>query len=81
MNNLKLYSEVSVNLDLPSKEETLLFSAFDIERNRLFFATSANGIYTTRLSSFQVSSLLLRFSFSDTLYICLSVLISSLLLK
>ncbi|KAI9157236.1 hypothetical protein LWI28_018937 [Acer negundo] len=54
MNNLKLYSEVSLNLDLlASKQETLLFSALDIERNRLFFASSDNNIYTTHLSSFQ----------------------------
>ncbi|XP_031270425.1 elongator complex protein 1-like isoform X1 [Pistacia vera] len=53
MKNLKLYSEVSLNLELPPKEETLLFSALDIERNRLFFASSANNIYTVQLSSFQ----------------------------
>ncbi|KAE7996819.1 hypothetical protein FH972_001508 [Carpinus fangiana] len=57
MNNLKLYSELSSKLELNSKEEgqeeILLLSAFDIERSRLFFASSANRIYTTHLSSFQ----------------------------
>ncbi|KAG6734750.1 hypothetical protein I3842_01G285800 [Carya illinoinensis] len=54
MNNLKLYSELSSKLELESKEEdeSVLFSAFDIERSRLFFASSANRIYTTHLSSF-----------------------------
>jgi elongator complex protein 1 len=58
MKNLKLYSELSSKLELNSKEEgqeeILLLSAFDIERSRLFFASSANRIYTTHLSSFQV---------------------------
>ncbi|KAM1470769.1 hypothetical protein ACFX1Q_041259 [Malus domestica] len=53
MNNLKLYSEVSLNLHLQSEEELILFSAFDIEQNRLFFASSANNIYATHLSSIQ----------------------------
>ncbi|KAL5569131.1 hypothetical protein UlMin_025706 [Ulmus minor] len=53
MNNLKLFSEVSLNIDLQSKDETLLFSAFDVERNRFFFASSDNFIYTAQLSSFQ----------------------------
>lgn len=56
MNNLKLCSEVPLNLELQSKDETLLFSASDIEQNRLFFASSANNIYSAPLSSFQVSS-------------------------
>lgn len=53
MNNLKLYSEASSNLELQSKEEVLVLSAFDLERNRLFFASSANFIYTTTLPSSQ----------------------------
>lgn len=53
MKNLKLYGEISQNLELQSPQEVLLFSAFDIERNRLFFASSANIIYTAHLSSFQ----------------------------
>lgn len=65
MNNLKLYLEVSLKLQLQSQEETLLFQAFDIERNRLFFASSANSIYTTQLSSFQVSSVLLVYATFD----------------
>ncbi|KAF4351235.1 hypothetical protein G4B88_019337 [Cannabis sativa] len=54
MNNLKLYSEVSLCLELHSNEgEIITFSAFDVERNRLFFASSTNSIYATHLSSFQ----------------------------
>ncbi|KAJ6983195.1 elongator complex protein 1-like isoform X1 [Populus alba x Populus x berolinensis] len=53
MKNLKLYREISQNLELQSPQEVLVFSAFDIERNRLFFASSANIIYTAHLSSFQ----------------------------
>ncbi|KAJ6429104.1 hypothetical protein OIU84_020695 [Salix udensis] len=53
MKNLKLYSEISQNLELQSQQEVLLFSAFDFERNRLFFASSNNFIYTADLSSFQ----------------------------
>ncbi|XP_010260096.1 PREDICTED: elongator complex protein 1 [Nelumbo nucifera] len=49
MKNLKLYSELTFDLQLQSTEEVLLFSAFDIERNRLFFASSANVIYTTQI--------------------------------
>lgn len=53
MKNLKLHSEISQNLELQSQQEVLLFSAFDFERNRLFFASSNNFIYTADLSSFQ----------------------------
>ncbi|XP_020585406.1 elongator complex protein 1 [Phalaenopsis equestris] len=53
MKNLKLYSFPSFDLDLQSEEETLLLSAFDIERNRLFFASSANIIYAFELPSSQ----------------------------
>lgn len=56
MNNLKLCAEVPLNLELQSKDEILLFSALDIEQNRLFFASSANNIYSAEISSFQVSS-------------------------
>lgn len=53
MNNLKLSSEVSLKLELNlGEEETVHLSAFDIERSRLFFASSSNRIYTTHLSSF-----------------------------
>ncbi|OVA18310.1 IKI3 [Macleaya cordata] len=57
MKNLKLYSEITLELELQSKEEVLLLSAFDIERNRLFFASSANIIYTSPLPSSQKESL------------------------
>lgn len=53
MNNLKLCAEVPLNLELQSKDEILLFSALDIEQNRLFFASSANNIYSAEISSFQ----------------------------
>lgn len=53
MKNLKLYSEITSNLQLQSEGEVLLFAAYDIERNRFFFASSENLIYTLHLSSFQ----------------------------
>lgn len=53
MKNLKLYSEVTSNLALQSENESILFCANDIEGNRLFFASSANIVYTTHLSQFQ----------------------------
>ncbi|KAI4373006.1 hypothetical protein MLD38_011178 [Melastoma candidum] len=53
MKNLKLYSEVSLLLHLQSDDESILFSAIDIERNRLFFASSGRFVYTARLSSFE----------------------------
>lgn len=46
MKNLKLSSQRSAQLDLKFEEEALLLSAFDIEHNRIFFASSANIIYT-----------------------------------
>ncbi|XP_050209805.1 elongator complex protein 1 isoform X2 [Mercurialis annua] len=53
MKNLKLYSEISLNIELQSdQEEVILFAAIDIERNRLFFASSANFIYSVQISSF-----------------------------
>ncbi|KAJ1436377.1 WD40/YVTN repeat-like-containing domain superfamily [Sesbania bispinosa] len=52
MNNLKLFREVPLGLSFHSHDETLRFSAFDIERNRLFFLSSHNFIYTSHLSSF-----------------------------
>ncbi|KAM1353167.1 hypothetical protein TB2_032387 [Malus domestica] len=53
MNNLKLYSDVSLNLHLQSEKDLILFSAFNIEQNPLFFASSDNNIYSTHLSSIQ----------------------------
>ncbi|XP_054786972.1 elongator complex protein 1 [Prosopis cineraria] len=52
MNNLKLFSEVPLVLQLKSHAEALQFSAFDIERNRLFFVSAGNFVYTVHLSSF-----------------------------
>lgn len=60
MNNLKLSSELSLRLDLQSKDEVVLFCAFDIEGNRLFFASSSNLIYKTQLPSLPVSSFVSR---------------------
>ncbi|XP_021771209.1 elongator complex protein 1-like isoform X1 [Chenopodium quinoa] len=53
MKNLKLSSEISVSLELQSDGEQILFSAIDIERNRLFFASSSNLIYTSQFPSHQ----------------------------
>ncbi|XP_072975367.1 elongator complex protein 1 [Typha angustifolia] len=51
MKNLKLVSELSLQLDLQFEGETIILSAFDIERSRVFFASSANLIYTLHLPS------------------------------
>lgn len=51
MRNLKLSTEFTSNLELQSENETIQFAAFDIENNRLFFASSANFIYSTQLPS------------------------------
>ncbi|XP_021861505.2 elongator complex protein 1 isoform X1 [Spinacia oleracea] len=53
MKNLKLSTEISASLELQSDGEQLLFSAIDIERNRLFFASSSNFIYSTQFPSHQ----------------------------
>ncbi|KAI3734854.1 hypothetical protein L6452_14334 [Arctium lappa] len=54
MKNLKLSWELSSNLQLHSEKEVIRCTAFDIEQNRFFFASSANFIYTTHLSSSQI---------------------------
>lgn len=51
MKNLKLSWEFSSSLELQSENEVLRFAAFDIEQNRLFFASSANFVYTIQLPS------------------------------
>lgn len=54
MKNLKLSSEISVGLELQfGSEERVLFSTIDIERNRIFFASSANVIYSAQFPSSQ----------------------------
>ncbi|KAF3331653.1 elongator complex protein 1 [Carex littledalei] len=53
MKNLKLTTELSLQLDLLSQGERLLLSSYDIERNRIFFASSSNLIYTIPLLSSQ----------------------------
>ncbi|CAJ1977705.1 unnamed protein product [Sphenostylis stenocarpa] len=52
MDNLKLFWEVPLVLVLHNNDETIRFSTFDIERNRIFFLSSHNLIYTSDLSSF-----------------------------
>lgn len=56
MKNLKLSSQFSRDLELQFEGETLLLSAFDIERNRVFFASSANVVYTLQLPLSHVSN-------------------------
>lgn len=54
MKNLKLSSEISVSLELQfGSEERVLFSTIDIERNRIFFASSANVVYSAQFPSSQ----------------------------
>ncbi|XP_010453463.1 PREDICTED: elongator complex protein 1 isoform X1 [Camelina sativa] len=53
MKNLKLFSEVPQNIQFHSTEEVVQFAAYDIDQSRLFFASSANLVYTLQLSSFQ----------------------------
>ncbi|KAL7101391.1 hypothetical protein ACP275_08G051400 [Erythranthe tilingii] len=56
MNNLKLSSEVWSRLELQADkgEEVLRLFAVDIERSRLFFASSAGFLYAAQLSSPQI---------------------------
>ncbi|KAL2558017.1 Elongator complex protein 1 [Forsythia ovata] len=56
MNNLKLSWEVSSTLQLQSEDgkEVLQLLAMDMERNRLFFSSSANFIYATQIPSPQI---------------------------
>ncbi|KAL3626817.1 Elongator complex protein 1 [Castilleja foliolosa] len=60
MNNLKLSWEVcsKVQLQTENGEEHLRLASVDIERNRLFFASSVNFIYTTQLPSPQTEGAL-----------------------
>ncbi|KAK1321359.1 Elongator complex protein 1 [Acorus calamus] len=51
MKNLKRYLELAFELPLRSSDETILFSAFDVEQNRLFFVSSANLVYSLRFPS------------------------------
>ncbi|KAG0484108.1 hypothetical protein HPP92_012192 [Vanilla planifolia] len=53
MKNLKLSSFLSFDINLQSEDEVLILSAFDIERDRLLFASSANYIYSFQLPSSQ----------------------------
>uniref|UniRef100_A0A1J3GUZ0 Elongator complex protein 1 n=1 Tax=Noccaea caerulescens TaxID=107243 RepID=A0A1J3GUZ0_NOCCA len=53
MKNLKLFAEVSQNIQLHSTQEVVRFAAYDIDQSRLFFASSTNFVYALHLSSFQ----------------------------
>ncbi|CAM8967076.1 unnamed protein product [Rhodiola kirilowii] len=59
MKNLKLCSQQALTVNFQSSQhgESLLLSAFDIERNRLFFASSANFLYALQLHASQDESL------------------------
>lgn len=49
MKNLKILKEQFSKLQLQSEDEVISFAAFDVERNRLFLASSSNFIYTLLL--------------------------------
>ncbi|VFQ63791.1 unnamed protein product [Cuscuta campestris] len=49
MNNLKLWKSLSSKVRLQSEDEVLRLAAFDMERNRLFCASSTDILYTTQL--------------------------------
>lgn len=51
MKNLKILKEQFSKLQLQSEDEVISFAAFDVERNRLFLASSSNFIYTLCLPS------------------------------
>ncbi|KAL5992053.1 Elongator complex protein 1 [Asimina triloba] len=53
MRNLKLLTDIEFDLELQSLQESILFSAVDIERNRIFFASSENFLYALQLPSLQ----------------------------
>ncbi|KAI7749785.1 hypothetical protein M8C21_012143 [Ambrosia artemisiifolia] len=53
MKNLKLSWELSSTLQLQSQNELIRSTAFDIEQNRFFFASSNNILYSLHLSSSQ----------------------------
>lgn len=82
MNNLKLSWEVRTGVQLQREkgEEFLRLSAVDIERNRLFFASSANFIYTTQLPSPQVNHLSLFTLFSFPTYTSFSISVPTYLM-
>lgn len=65
MRNLKLSTELTSILELQSENETIQFAAFDIEKNRLFFASSTNFIYTAQLPSIHVYILISVLKFID----------------
>lgn len=52
MKNIKVWKEISTQIGLQSeKGETILLSAFDFERNRLFFSSSEDVLYSISLSA------------------------------
>lgn len=54
MKNLKLCLELGADVELQSEDESLLFSAFDIEHDRMFFSSSSGVIHTLHLNPSQV---------------------------
>lgn len=53
MRNLKLLSGHTCSLHFQSEDEHLIFSTIDIERNRAFFVSSSNLLYSLNLPSSQ----------------------------
>ncbi|XP_009794332.1 elongator complex protein 1 isoform X2 [Nicotiana sylvestris] len=51
MKNLKILKEQLSKIQLNSEDEAISFAAFDVERNRLFLASSSNFIYSLLLPS------------------------------
>ncbi|KAL4188965.1 hypothetical protein AMTRI_Chr08g163090 [Amborella trichopoda] len=49
MKNLKLYSEVTLELGLQSQGENVTLAAMDVEQNRMFYASTSNSIYILHL--------------------------------
>ncbi|KAI3931318.1 hypothetical protein MKX01_040235 [Papaver californicum] len=53
MKKLNLYSEITSQIELQSKDEVLTLFACDIKINRFFFASSANIVYISQIPSAQ----------------------------
>lgn len=64
MKNLKLWLELGVDVELQSEDESLLFSAFDVEHDRLFFSSSSGVIHSLHLNPSQVRVCFYFFIFS-----------------
>lgn len=55
MRNLKNSSAALIDIDLQTGRESIICAAFDVERNRMFFASSENFIYGIQLADSQKS--------------------------